>query len=294
MKTPLKHRLFLVPGKMGARYPYCNSLLIDAGERAILDPGSNRKDLRELATEGVGAVFLSHYHSDHLRDLREFPAARVFVHEFERDAVESWEGMAPLVWFPEEERDETWTRRKNREVGGWGWPVSETFADGSELLVGDARVIVLHTPGHTPGHCSFWFPDDKVLFAADIDLTEFGPWYGNAASDLDAFLASVRRLQALEPELTVTGHEAGVIAGDIRGRLESYARIIAERHRRILAFLETPRTHDELVAQAFMYGAYYSPTGSLHAPEWRMVKHHLDWGIQRGEVKVEGKRFSQR
>ena len=62
----------LVPGRRGGRYPHCNSLLIDSGGRAVIDPGSDKKALRALAEEGVAQVFLTHFHSDHLRDLKEF------------------------------------------------------------------------------------------------------------------------------------------------------------------------------------------------------------------------------
>jgi glyoxylase-like metal-dependent hydrolase (beta-lactamase superfamily II) len=284
MRVQLTDQLWLIPGRRGGHYPHCNSLFIDAGARAMIDPGSDRKELRALAAEGVGTVLLSHFHSDHLRDLREFPQAAAYVHSSEREAVEHAEAMKRCVYFPEEVQDEIWMRRKDREVGGWGWPVAGTFTHGSEFRFGQVTLEVLHTPGHTGGHCCFWFPHEKILYAADIDLTPFGPWYGNASSDLAAFRGSIESLTSLAPEITVTGHERGVIRGEIREELRGFGRIIEDRHHRILEFLASARSQAEVVRQGFIYGSFFSEDNSLAGPEMRMIRHHLELAVREGQV----------
>lgn len=287
----LKGDIWLVPGRRKGHYPHCNSLFIDSGERAVIDPGSNRRELRRIAEEGVGVALLSHHHSDHVRDLKEFPGVRTYVHEIEKEAVESFEGTTPLNWFPEEEVDPIWKRRKEREVGGWGWPVAGTFKDGDEIPIGEVRVVVIHTPGHTPGHCCFWFPRERLLYSADIDLTEFGPWYGNAKSSAVDFMDSINRVMDLDPQVIVTGHEAGVINSDFRDRLKVYASVLEDRHKRVLDFLDKPRSVDEITKQGFIYGTYYSSDNSIHLPEWRMVRHHLAMAIEHGEVEKAGDEY---
>ncbi|MFO8057359.1 MAG: MBL fold metallo-hydrolase [bacterium] len=289
--TCLAEGIYLVPGRRGGRYPHCNSLFIDTGERAVIDPGSNRKLLRGLSEKGVGRVFLSHFHSDHLREIRELPSSDILVHEIEKAAVEGWEGMSALVWFPEEVKDPTWISRKNKEVGGWGWPVRYAFQDRETFTVGEVSFQVVHVPGHTPGHCGFWFPEHGILYSADIDLTEFGPWYGNAASDPARFMDSINLVKSLQPPVMVTGHEAAVVRENIPLRLEAYAGILKGRHRRILDFLSSPRTLDEVVEQGFIYGEYFSKNNSSYKPEWRMVRHHLEWAKQNQEVSEERGRF---
>lgn len=286
MKVELAEKISLIPGRRGGRYPHCNSLLIESGKRAVIDPGSNRKVLRGEADKGVGRVLLSHFHSDHVRDLKELPSSACLVHRIEKEAVEGWEGMVPLVWFPEEERDPTWIRRKDREVGGWGWPVSGTFEDGEEILVGEVEIMVIHTPGHTPGHCCFWFPQSRVLYSADVDLTGFGPWYGNASSDVDDFLDSIEKVRSLDPRITVTGHEIGVVNGSIGKQLDLYASIIEDRHERVLQALDSPRNLDELTRMGLIYGEYFS--SSFYDPEYRMVRHHLARAIKQGQAEEKG------
>ncbi len=41
------------------------------------------------------------------------------------------------------------------------------LADGQKLEIGGISIEVLHTPGHTPGHCCFLVEDEGVLFSGD-------------------------------------------------------------------------------------------------------------------------------
>jgi hydroxyacylglutathione hydrolase len=42
-----------------------------------------------------------------------------------------------------------------------------SLADGQHLDLAGVSVDVIHTPGHTPGHCCFHVPDEGVLFSGD-------------------------------------------------------------------------------------------------------------------------------
>jgi glyoxylase-like metal-dependent hydrolase (beta-lactamase superfamily II) len=41
------------------------------------------------------------------------------------------------------------------------------YIDGDEVVVGTHRGRVIHTPGHSPGGVSLFFPDDRILFTGD-------------------------------------------------------------------------------------------------------------------------------
>ena len=43
----------------------------------------------------------------------------------------------------------------------------EPLEDGELLYLAGLRFRVLHTPGHSPGHCCFWLEDDGILFSGD-------------------------------------------------------------------------------------------------------------------------------
>jgi len=89
--------------------------------------------------------------------------------------------------------------------------VGRRLHEGDELAAG---FVVLDTPGHSPGHVSFWRESDRVLVCADVffnmSLVTFR--YGlrdpyNAFTvDPELNHASQRKLAALRPEVVGFGH----------------------------------------------------------------------------------------
>lgn len=143
-------------------------------------------------------------------------------------------------------------------------------------LGGAVRVRVLHTPGHTRGHCAFHVEPDDVLFIGDIDLSSFGPYYGDAWSDLADFersLALVRRTPARHyatfRHIGVAGREAFL------ARLDKFEAVIASREQRLVAYLaEAPRTLEEIVKHRFVYRPA-DPVSFADPVERRSMPQHL-------------------
>jgi glyoxylase-like metal-dependent hydrolase (beta-lactamase superfamily II) len=291
MRERISENLYFIPGRRKGHYPHCNSILVEGDRRILIDPASDKKELSKIAGEGVEAVLISHYHTDHMRYLNLFPDAHIYIHEIEAPALEDFDKVLQYVFYPDEEGQEKWKERKIREVGGWGFKVAHAFSDSELLRFGDTEVQVIHTPGHTPGHSCFWFGAQKVLYSADIDFTEFGPWYGNAASSPDDFLASIEKLKSLNPRITVTAHELGLIHGDITARLDEFAAIIQEREARLIAHLKEPLTLAELADKAVIYGNYYSTDNFTARVEQRMVRHHVESALRRGLIRKDGDRY---
>jgi len=83
----------------------------------------------------------------------------------------------------------------------------EYVEDNATLAVGELRLAVIHTPGHSPGGICLHEPGRQVLFAGD---TLFAGSYGRVdlpGADAAAMAASLGRLAALPPETTVySGH----------------------------------------------------------------------------------------
>ncbi|TMA52614.1 MAG: MBL fold metallo-hydrolase, partial [Deltaproteobacteria bacterium] len=50
--------------------------------------------------------------------------------------------------------------------------------DGDTIHIGNRELVVVWTPGHTPGHCCFYFPADKVLIVGDHLLPKITPHVG--------------------------------------------------------------------------------------------------------------------
>jgi glyoxylase-like metal-dependent hydrolase (beta-lactamase superfamily II) len=139
----------------------------------------------------VAAVVLTHGHADHVgiaEMLRSNFGIPVWVHEADRDLATTAKAMGKnegsmLRYLP---RTASW--RLMFELGRNGGlkprPIREvrTFSDGDELDVpGGLRVV--HTPGHTDGHCVLVSETAGVCFVGDA-LCSYNPLTGERGPQL--------------------------------------------------------------------------------------------------------------
>jgi glyoxylase-like metal-dependent hydrolase (beta-lactamase superfamily II) len=96
---------------------------------------------------------------------------------------------------------------------------------------------VIETPGHSLDSISFLF--DGVLFCGDTVLGEGSVFIAPGAGALARYLASLRRLEALELTALCPGH--GPVVPDPRAKLREYIEHRLDRERRLLAALEGGR-----------------------------------------------------
>ncbi|MEH1059108.1 MBL fold metallo-hydrolase [Micromonospora sp. CPCC 206171] len=139
---------------------------------------------RVVAGRRVVAVLATHAHDDHVRvapELAKATGAPVLLHPADRVL---WDLVHPDL------------------------PPDGTLADGQGIDVAGTTLRVLHTPGHSPGACSFHAPDLGAVFTGDT-LFAGGPGAtGRSYSDFGTIVASIRdRLLTLPSETVVhTGH----------------------------------------------------------------------------------------
>lgn len=284
-------------GERGGKYPHGNSLLVrGADATALIDPSLALVERRAIGrpVEGVDHVLNSHCHEDHIAGNHLFPDATWHMHEADQQGLHSLDAMLAIYGYPEPVHslfrdilvdDFHYTPR----------PETSRFRDGHVFdLGGGVRVRVLHAPGHTRGHSFFWIEPDDVLYLGDVDLSSFGPYYGDAWSSLEDFEHTLDALPALTPRHWATFHHVGVLddRSHFDDRLSRFRGVIADREARLLAFLrEAPRSLTEIVAHRFVYRPedripYADPV------EARSMGQHLERLLARGAVhEVEAGRF---
>ncbi len=165
-------------------------------ERLGVDP----KDIR--------TAVISHLHFDHIGGLAHIPQAKLLVSERE------WAQLSG----PHPERE--WILREHIDIPGAQWqpfpyqptddPLLEEF-EGFHDVAGDGSMLLLPTPGHTPGSLSMlirqhgWKP---ILLAGDVTyearLLDQGtlPGIGDAKTLKETY-AKIRRLREHLPGLVV-------------------------------------------------------------------------------------------
>jgi glyoxylase-like metal-dependent hydrolase (beta-lactamase superfamily II) len=182
--------------------------------------------MRQIAGRDVSAHALTHAHPDHQGSSHAI---------CERLGIPLWcgQGDVPAMESPGlgSSTPATWATFVQRRFWvGPPHPVSRALVEGDQV----AGFTVLESPGHSPGHVSFWRESDGVLIIGDalfnVQLLAGRPGLSEppAAFTPDPVRnrASVRRLAALEPRLICFGH--GPPLRDARKLRELLARMPAD------------------------------------------------------------------
>lgn len=275
-------------GADGGRYPAGNTVLVRGSDSSLLIDPSTSMWLRDELPGGIDRIVLTHVHEDHVAGIARFPEATVTAHEFDVHGVRSLDGLmsiygmdeaAAAVFRPIVERDFHFVAR----------PEATGFPSGHRFDLGGVTVTAVHLPGHTRGHTGFLVEPDGVFVLGDIDLSAFGPYYGDAWSDLDDFERSLSIAAGIEARWYVTFHHRGVIEGRdaFLPLLDAFTGVIATREQRMVEFLAEPRTLQELVDHRFVYRPHVT-LPFVPAAEKRSAELSLARLIRAGRVVEAG------
>lgn len=224
--------------------------LIDTGPKTRAATEALREGLRRhrLRIMDIRRIILTHAHEDHCglaRTIRdEAKDAEVLVHGWEtghragRLEYEEHRRLLARAGVPETEieamrrlydafRDYADTLRRE-EYG--------EIEDDDEIPFATGSLRVVHTPGHTPGSCSFLREADRTVIAGDCVLKRITPNPVLSPDPIDPtkrfrslaeYLVSLARLRALAPTLVYGGH--GEPVTDYEELFNRYLRAVRER-----------------------------------------------------------------
>ncbi|MER5390892.1 MBL fold metallo-hydrolase [Saccharopolyspora sp. NPDC002686] len=278
----------VLSGTNRGAYPFGNSLLVRGTDATlVIDPSLSLVE----AAPPADLVLISHAHEDHVAGLGNYDVP-VHVHDADLAALQSREVMVAGFGLPADAVADA-DRALRDKFHVQGWPDAQGFTNGTEFDLGGRTVTVVHLPGHTAGHSGFLIEPDGFLFVADIDLSSFGPYYGDLSSSLVDFEASMRRCRDIEARWYGTAHQKGVIDGsaEFRRRLDDFAGVVEKRDATLLEFLGEPRNIDDIAEHRLVYrphveGAHVTPV------ERRTASQHLDRLIGKSLVaEVEPGRY---
>ena len=276
------------PGEKSGKYPDGNQVMVRGADTLVAFDTplvANRLGAELLDAE---LVILGHVHEDHMAGLHRLRHAPVHVHEADVEAARSWEGLARHYGYAPAvlERMHAMIERDFHYVPR---PDAQSYADGARWeLGGGVAVQAFHMPGHTRGHCVLLVEPGAVAFIGDIDLSSFGPYYGDATSSLDEFRRTLGAVKAIPARTWITSHHKGVVSEreTFLALLEAFAGRLDQREEAIAGHLRIqPSTLEELVAHRFVYPRHLDDLYYADA-ERRTIAQHLD-ALRRGGRAVE-------
>jgi glyoxylase-like metal-dependent hydrolase (beta-lactamase superfamily II) len=139
----------------------CNASLLgdeETREAFVIDPGEAPRPLIDAIDAGgwrVKEILFTHAHIDHVAgalEVQQHTGAPVAMHPADRGLYESLPDQAAWVGMPPPPLV---------EIAHW-------LEEGEELECGSLRLKVLFTPGHAPGHVSFYLAEQAMILSADV------------------------------------------------------------------------------------------------------------------------------
>ena len=283
-------------GEKSGKYPDGNQVLVQGADtRVAFDTPlvANRMGDALLAAD---LVILGHVHEDHMAGLHRLPHAQVHVHEADVEAARSWEGLARHYGY----RPEVLPGMREMVEKSFHYaprPDARAYADGASWdLGGGVRVTAFHMPGHTSGHCVLLVEPGGIAFIGDIDLSSFGPYYGDATSSLAQFRRTLEAVKNIPARIWITSHHKGVVTGreTFLSLLGAFASRLDAREHAIAAHLAAnPSTLAELVEHRFVYPKHLEELFYEDA-ERRVIEQHLEALAAAGRAVDEGGRWRMR
>lgn len=276
-------------GDKNGKYPDGNQVVVRGRDTTVAfdTPLVSQRMLPVLREADL--VVLGHVHEDHAVALGDLVETPVFAPEQDVDAVRSLDGILAHYGYSEPVtammrgyvQDKFHFRPR---------PDAQGYRDGQTWDLGGVTVRALHMPGHTRGHTVLLVEPEGVAFIGDIDLSSFGPYYGDGCSNLAEFIATLDKMRELPAKVWITSHHKGAITDpeEQRALLEKFTGRIAEREQAIReALRERPRSLDELVARRFVYPAGYDEV-FVDEVERKTIGEHLALLVAQGRASQDG------
>lgn len=276
-------------GEKSGKYPDGNQVIVQGGDvRVAFDTPEVANRIGPELDE-VDLVILGHVHEDHMAGLHRLPQVRVQVHHADLAAAQSWEGMSRHYGYPPEVLD-AMLAIVQKDFHYQPRPDATGYTDGAAWdLGGGVRVRAHHLPGHTAGHCALMVESEGLAFIGDIDLSGFGPYYGDATSNLSDFRRTLTKVAELDARIWVTSHHKAVITerAQFVADLARFASKIEERSAQLLGYLQTPHSLDELVHRRLLYPQGYD-VPFVPCAERHTIAMHLDELLVMGQIGHQG------
>ena len=264
-------------------YPSGNTLMIQgSSETVVIDPSVTVVEKGGVPLD-VDAVINSHGHEDHVAGNGMFPDARIHIHEADISVAHDLEGLLTVFGYNTAEHPEM-ALHFQEQFHYTPRPDATGFHDGHVWDLGGVTVEAVPLPGHTAGHSGFRI-SGGVFYISDIDLSGFGPYYGDIWSSLDDFERSMEIVREEDARFYVTFHHKGIIEdrATFLEMLDGFAAVIPRRHAAMVEFLSEPRTVDDMVARRFVYRPSDDVVFAENV-ERRTAELHLDRMLERGEA----------
>ena len=195
--------------------------LLNLGELILIDTGAGWSVENIIGTikklgfnpKDLAKIILTHCHIDHIGGVPEIKkrfGSKIYIHKLDAPPLETGDSILTAAkWY---------------QTSFPPTPVDVKLNSAEEILIiGEEKIVCLHTPGHTPGSICIYLDKDgkRILFGQDLH----GPLLSEFGSNLEDYGRSTKKLLDLEADILCEGH-FGIYKTkkDVRNYILSYRR----------------------------------------------------------------------
>jgi glyoxylase-like metal-dependent hydrolase (beta-lactamase superfamily II) len=188
-------------------------ILIDTGAGWSVDSIIGNIKKLGLFPKNISKIILTHCHIDHIGGVPEIKkrfSSKIYIHKLDAPPLETGDQVLTAAkWyqtsFPPTPAD-----------------VKLNFSEET-VMIGEQKIVCLHTPGHTPGSICIYLDKDgkRILFGQDLH----GPLLEEFGSNIEDYGRSTKKLLDLDADILCEGH-FGIYKTkkDVRNYILSYRR----------------------------------------------------------------------
>lgn len=206
-----------------------------------------RAEISKRTDQEIIYIINTDHHRGHIVGNQHFPTATVVAHEF------AWKNMRSygdsfrtrlLNLYRERVPDAAREWRKHLKI----IEPEVTFTDRTVLFKGDKEIQLIPVGGHTPATTVIYFPNEKILFAGDLVVTDRPPFLSQG--NTKRWLQALTYLRKLSYDVLVPGH--GELTGkEATDKMSEFLRLVRRRvrsaHRMGLSKADTARSLRHLI-----------------------------------------------
>lgn len=175
------------------------TILIDPGHASCFDHVRQGLDQLGLTVADVDLIIATHAHPDHLEAVQLFDrdATLFALHKADWDLLKdmlSSQGASPSL-----------------DMGGFE---PDFFLTEGELKAAGVMLEVFHTPGHSPGSVTLYWPPVRALFSGDLIFRDGLGRTDTPGGNSGQLKSSIRRMASVDAEWLLSGHGEAVSGHD--------------------------------------------------------------------------------
>lgn len=227
----------MIRGKFADEFGFISSYLIVNNESVlVIDPGTagdpGEKIISTVKNLGLGSgdvkgILCTHGHPDHVGGafrLKKATGAPVIIGAQDASILE-----APDLFLKERlsldfgDRISMKIDRGPLRVNYKGVKPDRTLRDGDVVMVGDIALEVIHTGGHSAGHCVFYERTNKMLFTGD-EASNFPndphKFYLDLSGSISSKTTALSNMKSLNAEYLLPAHDIPHLFDEVHLLLE--------------------------------------------------------------------------